>query len=77
MACRIGLTIDPDSRRRFWRSRYRSFRNWRIVDHYNSKREAQQEVTRLAKIWGCEAPPNGIGPEQASWYVYVFAHDGY
>ena len=77
MACRVGITMDPDERKRYWRSRYRSFRNWRIVSHYNSKREAQQEEARLAEIWGCEAPPDGIGPEQASWYVYVFAHDGY
>ncbi len=59
MACSVGIMMDPEERKRYWRSRYRSFRNWRIVGHYNFKKEAQKEVTRLAEIWGCEAPLMG------------------
>ena len=77
MACRVGITTDPEERKRYWQSRYRSLRNWRIVGQYNSKTKAQQEETRLAKIWGCEASPGGVGPEYAVWYVYAFEHDGY
>ena len=77
MACRVGITTDPEERKRYWQSRYRSLRNWRIVGQYNSKTKAQQEETRLARLWGCEASPGGAGPEYAVWYVYVFEHDGY
>ena len=52
MACRVGITTDPEERKRYWQSRYRSLRNLRIVGQYNSKTKAQQEETRLARLVG-------------------------
>ena len=71
MACRVGITTVPEERKRYWQSRYRSLRNWRIVGQYNSKTEAQREETRLAALWGCEASPGGAGPEYVCPLVCV------
>ena len=78
MACRVGITTDPDRRKQEWRSRYPvTFRDWQFFGPY-SRQQAQMEEDRLAKLWGCEASPGGREPESASWwYVYKFQHDGY
>lgn len=76
MACRVGITTDPQGRQAYWRSRCRNLRNWQILQRYSSKQEAQQRETYEARQRGCEAHPGGDGPEWATWYVYYFQHDG-
>ena len=79
MACRVGITADPDRREREWRSTYpHTFRKWQIVRRYRSRSSAQAEEDRLATLLGCEAHQGGREPESAIWwYVYKFHHDGY
>lgn len=76
MACRVGITTDPEERRAHWASQFpNTFRNWQIVGVYSSKSQAQARETELAHAWGCESHPGGGGPESAIWHVYYFQHN--
>ena len=78
MVCRVGITTDLIGRRADWESKYpRTFRNWQVVETHYSKSQAQARETMLAGEWDCESHPGGDGPEDATWYVYYFQHDGY
>ena len=72
MACRVGITMDPDRRRAEWRRRYPSMFDWTIVATYYSKAAAQRAETNAAATQGCVASPGGGGPENAKWYLYRF-----
>ena len=72
MACRIGITTDPDQRKRFWRAQHPDMRNWHVLDQFSTKTLAQQFETRTAQNLGCKAAPGGDGPETATWSVYFF-----
>lgn len=74
MACRIGMTTDPDERKRYWESKIPSMFGWKIFGHYQSKTEAQNAETDLAHQYGCVAFPGGGGPEIADWVVYGFQY---
>ncbi len=76
MACRVGITTNPIGRRRYWASRYRTLRNWRIVGRYSTKTAAQRRENQIARIRGCVAAPGGRGPQRATWYVYMFDYYG-
>ncbi len=69
--------MDPEEQKQYWRSLYRSFRDWEIVTRCHSKFNALEDKTRLAELWDCEVQSEEIGPEQAVWHLYVFEHDGY
>ena len=79
MTCRIGITTDLIARRAHWESQYSgSFRNWQVLEEHYSKSAAQARETQLAKKhYGCEFNPGGEGPENATWHVYYFEHDGF
>lgn len=74
MPCRVGITMNPDRRKREWESRYSTLRNWEIVSRHNTKSAAQQKEDEIALFLGCDASPGGAGPEHADWCVYVFEY---
>ncbi len=74
MGCRIGITTDPQERRREWQSRYPSLRNWLILGTHFYRASAQLQEDRHAGRFGCEAHPGGRGAEIAKWYVYHFEY---
>ncbi len=74
ISCRIGMTTNPERRRKEWKRDYRKQGNnitsWSILNTYQSKTSAQKFETKEAKKQNCEANPGGKGPEKAIWYVY-------
>ena len=71
MACRIGITTDPESRKADWERKYPNLRNWRILETHQTKSQAQQAEDRLASQYGCEAHHGG-GSDPGPWSVYKF-----
>ncbi len=76
MACRIGITTDPDERKQYWQSRCRGFKNWRILERGLTKAQADAAEQRLAKQHNCEAHAGGPSIPGQSWSVYFFEHSG-
>ena len=74
MACRIGITTDPEKRKLYWEGQHPTLRNWEILEWHNTKSAAQKAETRLAKQYNCTAHPGGDGPENDRWAVYKFDH---
>ena len=74
MACRIGITTDPASRRKYWKGVHPRLRNWRIIKVCRSKSAAQSAETAYAKTHGCKAHPGGSGPQTGNWSVYHFVY---
>ena len=74
MACRIGITTDPQERKRFWQRQHRFVRNWQIISTHRTKTAAQRQERALAARYGCVSHPGGAGPERATWYVYYFEY---
>ena len=72
MPCRVGITTDPDRRKREWKFRHPTLKNWEIVSWHKTKSAAQQEEDALADFLDCVASPGGAGQEHADWCVYVF-----
>jgi len=72
MACRVGMTTDPEGRRQYWKSKHRNFRNWTILHRTRSKARAQQLESREAEARNCEYHPGGGGPDFGDWYVDYF-----
>ncbi len=74
ISCRIGMTTNPERRKKEWERDYRKQGNniisWNIVKTYKSKSAAQEFETKEAKKQNCEAHSGGRGPEKATWYVY-------
>lgn len=74
MACRIGITTDSHERKRYWEEQYPSLYEWRILERYISKSDAQTGETRLLLLYGCEASPADDGAENDRWAVYKFSY---
>lgn len=74
MACRIGITTDPDRRKTEWQREYPNLRNWQILETHNTKPAAQAAEDRLAKAYGCVAHPGGDGDYYDTWSVYYFQY---
>jgi len=75
MACRIGMTTNPNQRKAYWESQYPTLKDWQILaGPIVSKTEAQKKETELANQYGCESHPGGDDPDSqgASWYIYAF-----
>ena len=72
MACRVGITTQPETRKRRWQSRYQRLWRWEIIDRYRSKSAAQKREIQKANEHGCDYHPGGSGPERATWHVYHF-----
>ena len=74
MACRIGITTDPDERRRYWQTQHPFLRNWQIIGMHFTKTAAQRQENTEAARRGCVSAPGGAGPEAATWHVYYFEY---
>lgn len=74
MACRIGITTNPEARRRYWESQHPVGFGWEILRWCSSKSEAQGWETHFAALYGCEAHPGGDGLEFDDWCVYRFSY---
>ena len=74
MACRVGITTDPERRRQEWLADYPHMRNWRIVATYPTRSQAQRAENELSQRQGCMASPGGAGNEYAHWSVYYFEY---
>ena len=72
MSCRIGMTTDIESRRRYWLRECPGMKNWQILAGPLNKREAQQAESLLAQEHGCTSYPGGDGEVLDNWYVYGF-----
>lgn len=75
MPCRVGISTNPDERKRYWSGRVTGLRDWRIVSRHSTKSAAQRAETDYAERSGCVANPGGAGPERATWLVYRFTYD--
>lgn len=74
MACRVGITTNPERRKQEWISEYPNLTGWTILGSYSSKSAAQDRENREAASRGCVSSPGGSGPEYATWYVYYFRY---
>ena len=75
MACRVGMTTDPEGRKADWEDHYRRIWGWKILGEYDTKSKAQTAETQFAEKLGCTAHPGGSGSEYATWYVYFFNYE--
>ena len=74
MACRVGITTDLNSRLEYWLRVHPNLHSWRVRKTCSSKSQAQAYESYYADRLGCVAHPGGDGPEQATWYVYMFEY---
>ena len=74
MACRVGITTDPQRRKQEWEEEYPWLRRWTIISRHSTRSAAQTKENQEARNRGCEAHPGGAGPERATWYVYYFEY---
>ena len=51
-----------------------NLRDWQTLGTYQTKTEAQNAESRLAKSYGCVSHPGGDGSEYDTWYVYKFSY---
>lgn len=72
MPCRVGITTDPERRKKEWENKVVGLKNWRILLKTTSRKKAQQKETDYAKEHGCQASPGGSG--SGTWYVYYFKY---
>ena len=85
MPCRVGITTNPEQRKRYWENRVTEFRNWQLHGYHKEKGDAQEEENRLfrrcrvhEKHRGtCHAHHGGGDPDEEGWTVYSFdyTHD--
>lgn len=74
MACRVGLTTDPERRKREWQEQYRSLRGWRVLKHGLTYGEALRWERHFASPLGCEAHHGGPYQPGPIWCVYTFLY---
>ena len=74
MACRVGITTDPEGRKAYWQGQHPYLYDWRIEGTYGTKSQAQAVENQIAAQRGCVAYPGGAGAEYATWYVYSFQY---
>ncbi len=70
MGCRAGITTRPEERKREWKRRYPTLRNWQ-QQRFTSRAAAQSWENQQ---WGCERHGGGSEPDYigAVWYGYRF-----
>ena len=73
MACRVGITTDPDRREKEWRRDCSSLRNWKVIRRGLTREAAQKLEIGIAKRLNCKFGQGGREPETGgSWAVYKF-----
>ena len=70
--CYVGMTMDPDQRRKEHELRY-EIHEWTLHSIHPSKAAAQEAENQLAGV-RCHSNEGGRGDELAIWYVYSFEH---
>ena len=74
MRKRVGISHDPEERRKHWERKYPSLRDWTIIARHLTYEQAQKkEEEYIAK--GYEG---GLGGEKKSgrvYSVYTFTHN--
>lgn len=71
MACRVGISTDPDERKVYWKRVHPSLRGWKILSMHKTKTAAQVGENRVAREHGCDSAPGGPN-SPLPWYVYHF-----
>ncbi|MCK5050219.1 MAG: hypothetical protein KAS53_00670 [Candidatus Cloacimonetes bacterium] len=77
MACRIGMTTNPEQRKAQWLTKYPSLVNWKILKGpIEDKATAQVEEAYISQLLDCESSPGGDDPDDpfAQWYIYRFEY---
>ena len=71
MACRAGITTQPQERKAFWQRKHPLMRNWQLTTAFLSRKEAQAWEDRQ---YSCEKSGGGSNPDTpaARWYGYRF-----
>ena len=75
MKKRVGITHDPEERKKYWKREYPSLWNWEIVSSGLTYEEAQRIEKDYIDNKGYEG---GLGGERKSgriYSVYTFNHD--
>lgn len=80
MPCRVGITTNPEQRKRYWESRVIGFRNWQTHGYYLNKDDAQAKEDRLVQHCSvyerhrgaCHGRAGGGSPYEIGWTVYSF-----
>ena len=72
ISCRIGMTTDPDRRKKEWERKENCVRNWKILGKYQSKKLAQEIEIKEAKKQNCDYHSGGRGKEKDNWFIYRF-----
>ena len=72
MACRIGITTDPQGRKKDWVKVHPGLLNWQILGTHYTKTAAQKQENEEARRLGCVSHPGGAGREHDVWHVYYF-----
>ena len=77
MACRVGITTNPDRRMREWLGKHPHLTNWRVVGPYRTRKEAQDAESVLAFQLNCHSSHGGDNPDDSSapWWLYTFDYD--
>ena len=71
MPCRAGITTRPDERKKEWKQKEPTMRNWKLVGPFPSREAAQawEDQQLLCTKHGGGSDPDGILTE---WYGYRF-----
>lgn len=78
MACRIGITTDPESRKYKWNIEFPNMKNWTILeDNISTQEETQNRENYYAKLYKCDSHWGGKTPKSSikSWCVYYFEYE--
>lgn len=74
MACRVGITTNPERRKEEWKREHPRLRNWK-QRKVGSREKAQKIEDRIAIRRNCSAHHGGSSPNKRKpWYVYCFEH---
>lgn len=71
MPCRVGITTNPELRKRQWEAKVVGLTNWRILGTYRNRAEAQDREDKYAERHGCRAHHGGADAA-GMWSVYRF-----
>ena len=74
MACRVGITTDPDRRKEEWKLEYPNLQGWEIIGKHRTKSAAQAQEDREAEERGCVSSQGGADADGATWFVYYFRY---
>ncbi|MCE2464306.1 MAG: hypothetical protein J4F46_10465 [Dehalococcoidia bacterium] len=69
--------MKPQDRLTEWRlGKFHSMQREEVLEEYTSRAKAEECESLFAQAHGCEVAPNTDGPENATWYMYHFFHQG-